>query len=64
MLITAIGGIIGSFSIGSFFMMTYLVPSQISTVEETLTGKNHLAMYFAGQAVTTSIAGALSSSLI
>ena len=63
-IISCTGSLIGSWAIGSFFMMPYMVPAQISSVEEKLTGKNHSAMYFAAQAVTTSIAGALSSSLI
>ena len=58
------GGVIGSWAIGSFFMMPLLVPAQVSSVEEKLTGKNHSAMYFAAQAVTTSIAGAVASSLV
>lgn len=64
MIIGAAGGIIGSFAIGSFFMMSYLVPSQISTIEEKLTRQNHASMYFACQVVTTSIVGAVSSGLI
>jgi len=64
MIIGAIGGIVGSWAIGSFFMMPYMIPAQISSVEEKLTGKNHSAMYFAAQAVTTSIVGAVASSLI
>ncbi len=63
-IISCTGSLIGSWAIGSFFMMPYMVPAQISSVEEKITGKNHSAMYFAAQAVTTSIAGALSSSLI
>lgn len=63
-LIGCAGGVIGSWAIGSFFMMPLLVPAQVSSVEEKLTGKNHSAMYFAAQAVTTSIAGALASSLV
>ena len=59
-----IGGIVGSWAIGSFFMMPYLIPAQISSVEEKLTKKNHSAMYFAAQAVTTSIIGAIASSLV
>ena len=59
-----IGGICSSWSIGVFFMMPYLAPAQISSVEERLTGKNHSAMYFAGNAVATSIVGAISGSLI
>lgn len=58
------GGVLSSWAIGSFFMMPYLVPSQISSVEEKLTGKNHSAMYFAAQAVCTSLASAISSSLV
>ena len=60
-IIACIGGIMGSWGIGAFFMGSYLVPAQVSSVEEKLTKKNHSAMYFAAQAVTTSIIGALSS---
>ncbi|MBE5816670.1 MAG: hypothetical protein E7315_02965 [Clostridiales bacterium] len=58
------GGVIGSWAIGSFFMMPYMIPAQISSVEEKLTGKNHSAMYFAGQAITTSVVGAIAGSLV
>ena len=61
LIIACVGGVIGSWSIGSFFMMPYLVPAQISSVEEKLVGKNHSAMYFAAQAFTTSVVGALAS---
>ena len=64
MIIGVIGGLCGSWSIGAFFMMPYLAPSQISSVEERLTGRNHSAMYFAGNAVTTSIVGAISGNLV
>lgn len=59
--IGCVGSIIGSWAIGSFFMMPYLIPAQVSSVEEKLTGKNHSAMYFAGQAIFTSISGALAT---
>lgn len=62
--IACVGGVMGSWSIGAFFMMPYLAPAQISSVEEKLTGKNHSAMYFAANAVVTSIVGAVSSSLV
>lgn len=58
------GSVIGSWAIGAFFMMPYLVPSQVSSVEEKLTGRNHSAMYFAANAVCTSIVSAISGSLI
>ena len=64
MAVGIVGGLCGSWSIGAFFMMPYLAPSQISSVEEKLTGKNHSAMYFAGNAVTTSIVGAVSGNLV
>lgn len=64
MAIGAVGGVCGSWSIGTFFMMPYLAPAQISSVEEKLTGKNHSAMYFAGNAVATSIVGAISGNLV
>jgi len=63
-IIACISGVIGSFGIGAFFMMGYLIPSQISSVEEIFTKTNHSSMYFATQAVTTSISGALSSALL
>ncbi len=61
LIIACCGGVLGSWSIGSFFMMPYLVPAQISSVEEKLLGKNHSAMYFAAQAFTTSVVGAVAS---
>ncbi len=64
LIIGVIGGVCGSWSIGAFFMMPYLAPAQISSVEEKLTGKNHSAMYFAGNAVVSSIVGAISGSFV
>lgn len=64
MVIGIVGGLCGSWAIGAFFMMPYLAPAQISSVEEKLTGRNHSAMYFAGNAVTTSIVGAISGSFV
>ena len=62
--IGTLGSIIGSWAIGSFFMMPYMIPAQISSVEEKLTKRNHSAMYFAAQAVTSSVVGAIASSLV
>ena len=62
--IGAIGGIFGSWAIGAFFMMPLLIPAQVSGVEERLTGKNHSAMYFAAQALISSIVSAVSGSLV
>lgn len=63
-IIGAVGGIFGSWAIGAFFMMPLLVPAQISGVEERLTGKNHSAMYFAVQALISSIVSSISGAFI
>ena len=63
-IVGSVGGVMGSWAIGSFFMMPYMIPAQISSVEEKLTGKNHSAMFFAAQAFTTSVIGAVASSLV
>ncbi len=63
-LIACAGGVLGSWAIGSFFMMPYMIPAQIASVEEKLTHKTHSAMFFAAQAVTTSVVGAVASSLV
>jgi len=64
LIIGAVGGIVGSWGIGAFFMVPYLVPTVIASVEEEVTKKNHSAMYFAIQALTSSVVGAIASSLI
>lgn len=64
MVIGAIGSVIGSWAIGAFFMMPYLIPVKIGVVEEKLVKKNHSAMFFAVQAFTTSIIGAVASGLV
>ena len=60
-IIGCIGGVCGSFGIGAFFMMPYMIPAQISTVEEKLKKENKSAMFFAVQAFTTSVVGAIAS---
>ena len=62
--IGCIGGVISSFSIGAFFAMPYIVPTQLAAVELELTGKNRSASYFAIQALFTSIAAAISTGLV
>lgn len=60
-IISCAGGVAASWAIGSFFMMPMVIPSQISSVEERLTKKNHSSMYFAAQAFCTSVIGAIAS---
>ena len=62
--ISIIGGICASWSIGTFFMLPYMIPVQIASVEERVTGVNHSAMYFAAQAVTTSVVGAIAGGVV
>ena len=64
LIIGAVAGVFGSWAIGAFFMMPYLVPTEIASEEQKLTGLNHSAMYFAVQALATSIVGAISGNLI
>lgn len=59
-----VGGVCASWAIGAFFMLPFHITAQISSVEEKLTKKNHSAMYFAGNAVATTIVGALSGSVV
>lgn len=63
-IIGCVGAVFSSWSIGIFFMMPYLIPTQIAAVETEVTGKNHSAMYFAAQAVVTSVVGAVASGLV
>ncbi|MBQ8850029.1 MAG: MFS transporter [Clostridia bacterium] len=63
-IIGAVGGVFASWAIGAFFMMPLLIPAQISSVEERLTGTNHSAMYFAAQALISSIVSSISGSLV
>ena len=60
-IIGAIGGVIGSWALGAFFMLPLLIPSSISSTEEKLTGVNQSAMYFAGQALFTCVIGAIAT---
>lgn len=61
-MISITGSICGSLSIGTFFMLPYVIPVQVAAVEEKLTGRNNSAMYFAVQALTTTVVGAIASS--
>ncbi|MBR2160302.1 MAG: MFS transporter [Clostridia bacterium] len=61
LIIGGIGGVIGSWALGAFFMMPLLIPSSISATEEKLTGVNQSAMYFAGQALFTCVIGAIAT---
>lgn len=63
-IIGIIGSIAGSFAIGSFLLMPTLLPSQIGAHEKTLANVNHSSMFFAVQALLTTIVGSISSGFI
>ena len=62
--IGCVGGMIGSFAIGAFFATPYMIPSQIAAMEFKVTGKDHSAMYFAIQSLSTSVVAAVSTGLV
>ncbi len=59
-----VGGMLGSFAIGAFFATPYIIPSQIAAMEFKVTGKDHTAMYFAIQSLSTAVVAAISTGLI
>ncbi len=63
-IIGCIGSVIGSFAIGAFFATPYMIPSQIAAMEYKITGKDHTAMYFAVQNLSTAVVSAIATGLI
>ena len=59
-----IGNLICSFGIGSFFSVSYTVPSQIAADEREKTGISHPAMYFAIQGLVEAIVSAIATGII
>ena len=62
--IGCVGGFLGSFGIGAFFATPYMVPAQIAAMEFKATGKDHTAMYFAIQSLSTSVVAAISTGFV
>ena len=63
-IIGLISSTIGSFAIGAFFSLPYLMPSQIAADEAKRSGTNHAGMYFAAQGLINQIIGAIAGSVI
>ena len=63
-IIGCIGSVCGSFGIGAFFAMPFMMPAQIAAMEIKVTGKDHTAMYFAIQSLIASIMAAISTGLV
>ncbi|MCL2860789.1 MAG: MFS transporter [Firmicutes bacterium] len=64
LIINALGAATSSFSIGAFFMMLLMIPSQVAAVELKVAKRRNSAMYFAGQGIVIGIAGALATGFI
>ena len=62
--INIVGGTIASFSIGAFFMMVLMVPSQVAAVELKVAKRRNSAMYFAGQGIVIGVAGAIATGIL
>ena len=63
-IINIVGSVVASFSIGAFFMMVLMVPSQVAAVELKVTKRRNSAMYFAGQGIVIGIAGAIATGVL
>ncbi len=60
----SVGGTISSYAIGAFFSMPVMITSQVGAVDREVTGKSNSGMYFAGQALATTVFGALSTGIV
>ena len=63
-IINLIGGTIASFSIGAFFMLILMIPSQVAAVEIKVLKTRNSSMYFAGQGIVVGLSGAIATGLI
>jgi len=62
--IGTIGAIAGSYAIGVFLLMPTMLPAQIGAHQQILEKKNYSAMFFAIQALITSLVAAVSSGFV
>lgn len=63
-LIALLGGLLISFSIGSFFSVTYTVPSHLAQREFERSGKSVSSMYFAVEGVFSAVSSGIAASWI
>ena len=63
-IINAIGATTSSFSIGAFFMMVLMIPSQVAAVELKVVKRRNSVMYFAGQGIVIGTAGAIATGIL
>lgn len=63
-LLSVVGGLICSFSVGALFAVAYSVPSQLAAEDEKRTGISHSAMYFAVQGLFAGVASGIASGVV
>ena len=64
LILSIVGGFIGSFSIGALFSVAYSVPSQLAAEDEERTGISHSAMYFAVQGLFAGVAAGIATGVV
>jgi hypothetical protein len=64
LIIAIIGSVLASFGIGTFFSVTYIIPSHCAAVEKEQTGKSQPSMYFAVQGLIGAVVTAFSTGII
>ncbi len=62
--LACVGGVISAMGTGSFFSISYTVPSNIASNELKTTGVSHPAMYFAVQGLIEGVVAAVSTGLV
>ena len=60
-LIAIVGGILVSFAIGTFFSVTYTVPSRLAQIEYEKTGKSVSSMFFAVEGLFEGVAAGIAT---
>lgn len=62
--LACVGALVASFGIGSFFSVSYTIPSALAEEERREKGVSHPAMYFAIQGLSSGIATAIATGLV
>ncbi len=64
LIISLVGGVAVSFSLGAFFSVTYMVPSRLAQIEYEKSGKGVASMLFAVQGLFEGIAAGIATGVI
>lgn len=62
--LSIVGGVISSFSVGALFSIAYSIPAQLAADDEKRTGVSHSAMYFAIQGLLSGIASGVATGVV